>query len=152
MILPIVAYGDAVLKKEARVVLPIEKNLVATLATIETELQNVAKVLKTEDHLEEPKENRFHVRLKQQNQDVPKDRFNKIINKKILDSLNQGFFYMLNLVEVYSLIVVLLRKSAIFIAVIAASVPLFPNFPPLLSIDCCFVLSVNKQKITGTSV
>ena len=42
-------------------------------------------------------------------------------------------------------------NAAILIAATAHSTPLFPSFPPDLSIDCCFVLSVKTQKITGTS-
>ena len=42
-----------------------------------------------------------------------------------------------------------LFKCAIFIAVIADSTPLFPCFPPDLSIACCSILSVKTPNITG---
>ena len=38
---------------------------------------------------------------------------------------------------------------AIFMAVIAASTPLLPSFPPALSSACCKVLVVRTPKITG---
>ena len=41
-------------------------------------------------------------------------------------------------------------NAAILIAATAHSIPLFPSFPPDLSIDCCLELSVKTQKITGT--
>ena len=52
---------------------------------------------------------------------------------------NKGRFFNLNYQTMF----------AIFIAVIAASSPLFPCIPPALSLACCNVLVVNTPKITG---
>ena len=53
----------------------------------------------------------------------------------------KGKYYFCNLQE----------KSIIFIAVTAASSPLFPYLPPARSSDCCILSVVNSPKMNGIS-
>ena len=53
----------------------------------------------------------------------------------------KGKYYFCNLQE----------KSIIFIAVTAASSPLFPYLPPARSSDCCMLSVVNNPKMNGIS-
>ena len=65
------------------------------------------------------------------------------LRKKKPDSLNRTFFII---VFYYCSS---FCKAAILMAVTAASVPLFPCFPPERSIACCRLLSVSTPKITA---